>query len=68
MKGGDSMKQWENPQMWRLNAEHTMAGGNGGKGDGVVYDVILGNGRHQTLIGTSGPSISDPPWVNPLLK
>lgn len=47
------MKKWSNPQMWRLGAEHTNAGGKGGAGDGTSYELKDGN----IVNATSGPSI-----------
>lgn len=49
------MKKWTMPDMWVLGAEKTAAGGNGGKCDGVRYQV----GEH-ILIGTSGENLDYP--------
>ncbi|WPC43295.1 hypothetical protein [Clostridium sp. JS66] len=49
------MKEWKNPELWTLCAKYTEAGGNGGAGDGVHYDI---NG--YVLIGTSGPALPLP--------
>jgi hypothetical protein len=43
------MKEWRNPELWILGAKYTEAGGLGGNGDGVHYDI---NG--YDVIGTSG--------------
>lgn len=50
------MKEWIKPDFIELGAQYTEAGGNGGQGDGVHYQVDF-NGKTVDLIGTSGPPI-----------
>ena len=49
------MKEWKDPEMWKLNAQSTEAGGRGLPIDGVVYQI----GDNQ-LVGTSGPPLPFP--------
>lgn len=49
------MKEWVSPKLWILGAEQTKAGGGGGEGDDVTYEVY-----GYKLIGTSGDPIDLP--------
>lgn len=53
--GGVKMKKWNKPEIIKLDAQFTEAGGQGGSGDGVQYSI---NG--YILIGTSGPALPLP--------
>lgn len=49
------MKEWNKPQLVDLSTKYTEAGGMGGAGDGVHYDVY-----GYIVIGTSGPDLPFP--------
>lgn len=49
------MKEWNNPELWSLDAEATEAGINGGTCDGVWLEHMNQQGHGDAIvIGTSG--------------
>lgn len=54
-KEENNMKEWNKPELMSLNVQSTNAGGLGGDGDGVHYNVY-----GEDLIGTSGPALNIP--------
>lgn len=52
--GGDTMKEWSNPELWSLDAEATEAGIKGISCDGVWLEHITEGHGDAIVIGTSG--------------
>lgn len=59
IKGGGTMKTWNNPEVWSLDAQSTEAGIRGVSSDGVWLEHLNDQGVGDAIvIGTSGQTPS----------